>query len=263
MIFIIGLGLSLIILCSIIYLHPLFSIKLNGIILLGLATISFILSSVMGMLYSIFVGILIFLLLIGSMALLIGKRQEWIEFTGKKNLATSRRSRHKEVNVSDVSVLQTISSTGDQLLYQKTIDVLESIQPTELQNEVIHAALNSHALEQIPYLEVSATSESIFQHSNQQTDYSLQDDILTYDTIQDKPKLPPKVKQKESEVLEELSDQWMENRVSSLFEKVEQKTLVEADTKESITGLEKKSFRYEDLSESYFKDVRSEENGKT
>lgn len=258
MIYIIGLGVSLVILCSIIYLHPIFSNKLSVLNLIGLTTFSFILSSAMAMVYSFFVGIIVFLLAIGSLALLIGKKHDWLELADKSDLVTSRRSRYKEAYMNDGLVLQPISTVNDHQLFQKTTDVTKPVTHIKIEMEAHDEILDDfESLE-----EVAATSDTIYsdvQHSPVDT---INEEILTYDIIPSESNDTENNEQKQPEVSDELSDQWMEKRVNSLFEKKEEAPSQKTDASKDITNMDADSSRYEDLSESYFKEVRSEENEK-
>jgi len=258
MIYIIGLGVSLVILCSIIYLHPIFSNKLSVLNLIGLTTFSFILSSAMAMVYSFFIGILVFLLAIGSLALLIGKKRDWLELSDKSDLVTSRRSRYKEAYINDGLVLQPISTVNDHQLFQKTTDVTNLVTPIKIDMIVHDETLDDFE----SFAEVAATSDTIYSDVQQSPVDNINEEILTYDTIQSKSNETENNEHKQPEVLDELSDQWMEERVNSLFVKTGETLLQKTDASKELTNMEADSFRYEDLSESYFKEVRSEENEK-
>lgn len=256
MIYIIGLGISLVILCSIIYLHPIFSNKWSALNLVGITTFSFILSSVMGMVYSIFIGIIIFLLLIGSLALLIGKKRDWLELANHKDLGTSRSSRYQEAYKDDGLVLQSITTVNDHQLFQKTAD-----NPLKIEIETGDETINLDDYDS--HKEVAVTSEMSYLNDIHRSDDIINEEIHTYDTIQLETYQTEQYEQKEREVSEELSDQWMKKRVHSLFEQSEETPSVKTTANKELTSMETDSFRYEDLSESYFKEVRSEENEKS
>lgn len=257
MIYIIGLGVSLVILCLIIYLHPIFSNKWSVLNLVGLTTFSFILSSVMGMVYSFFIGFIIFLLLIGSLALLIGKKRDWLELSDHRDLGTSRRSRYKEAYKDEGLVLQSIITVNDHQLFRKTADKSYPVTPIKVEMQTSDEAFKLDDYDS--YKEIAATSEMSYLDVNHTSDDIINEEIYTYDTIQLETNDTEHNEHKQTEGLEELTDQWMKKRVHSMFERIEDPPSVKTAANKELTNVEFDSYRYEDLSDSYFKEVRSEE----
>lgn len=208
------------------------------------------------MVYSFFIGIVIFLLLIGSLAILIGKKQDWLELSEKRDLGTSRRSRYKETNIADGLAFQSISTVDDHQLFRKAAD-----KPKNVEMETSDETFNLDDYDS--HKEVAVTSEMNDLNDNHRSDDFINEEIHTFDTIQLETYETEQYEQKETEVSEELSDLWMQKRVNSLFENTEKTSSVKTDANNELLNMETDSFRYEDLSESYFKEVRSEENGKS
>lgn len=253
MTFAIGLTMSFLLLSLFIYVLPIISNKISLSVVLIITTLAFVLSSLMANLYSTLVGIGIFLLLIGSLSLLIGKKRIWLETTTNKKGSSSRRKRFKELAVIEGTNLENLSSVDDHLLYHKSKDdhivVLQSPQ-SEIDLKVIHSEIN------LVEYEVAAESDEI-----------LNKDVSTIevDEIDEEKKLyqfdsEDDIKEDNQIVSnDELSDHWMEKRLQSLFnnDKMSDDAPIE-NSFESINGLD--NSRYEDLSEGYFKQNGSEKN---
>lgn len=253
MTFAIGLTMSFLLLSLFIYVLPIISNKISLSVVLIITTLAFVLSSLMANLYSPLVGIGIFLLLIGSLSLLIGKKRIWLETTTNKKGSSSRRKRFKELAVIEGTNLENLSSVDDHLLYHKSkddhIDFSQSPQ-SEIDLKVIHSEIN------LVEYEVAAESDEILNKDVTTIDIDEIDEekkLYQFDSEDD-------IKQGNQIVSnDELSDHWMEKRLQSLFnnDKISDDARFE-NSFESINGLD--NSRYEDLSEVYFKQNGSEKN---
>ena len=254
MTFAVGVAISFIIISSVIYVLPIISDKISLSILLVLTTFAFIISSLMGKLYSPLIGIGIFLLLIGSLSLLIGKKRVWLETTKNKNDLSSRRKRYKEIIVIEGSNLKNISSLDDHILYRKYKDDNKNISQSD---QSVLELKPIHNQNDLAILEVAASSDDIFYSDKsdvfsdeireENTDYKIE----RYDDIK-----------KDIQVAsnDELSDQWLEKRLQSLFDNDKNNNYAQTENSlENINDLD--NLRYEDLSEGYLNESRSENNG--
>ena len=254
MTFAVGVAISFIIISSVIYVLPIISDKISFSILLILTTFAFVISSLMGKLYSPLIGIGIFLLLIGSLSLLIGKKRVWLETTKNKNDSSSRRKRYKEIIVIEGSNLKNISSLDDHILYRKYKDDNKNISQSD---QSVLELKPIHNQNDLAILEVAASSDDIFYSDKsdvfsdeireENTDYKIE----RYDDIK-----------KDIQVAsnDELSDQWLEKRLQSLFDNDKNNNYAQTENSlENINDLD--NLRYEDLSEGYLNESRSENNG--
>jgi len=253
--FVIGLGISLLIFCTTIYLFPYFSNKKSLNIILLLTTFSFILSSLMGMLYSPFIGIGIFFLLVSSFALLIGKNQSWFEVLFEDNSIISKRRRYKETPKTDSSTLENLSTIDDYLLFKKSIDTNENLQTTEEFKVLAKIEDKPQQEESITLLEVSATSviNEEESQSHMKQNIEIPGEVILYN-MDDNKKAQEKVD-------EELSDQWMQKRMSALFIETAQEKSGKQDKDKYEDSESENNVRYDDISESYFNRKRSEDDG--
>ncbi|MFX3674578.1 MAG: hypothetical protein ACE3JQ_09040 [Paenisporosarcina sp.] len=260
MIFVSGFGISLLILCTAIYLLPQFTNKKTLLILILWTTSCFILSSFMGMLYSAFIGVGIFFLLIGSLAILIGKNQSWFEILYKENHISKRRQ-YKQILVANGTQLENISSSDDHLLFKKFIDNNEIFQ-TSVEFKVL-AEIEEHPQHDESILEVAATSPIVYDvqgtQSNQKQNHEMHDEIIVYSMDDSKKEQMNDNKQTKKKVDDELSDQWMQNRMSALFNETAQEQPVTPDEHEDLEG--KINLSYDDLSENYLSHMRSGKDG--
>lgn len=251
--FVIGLGISLLIFCTTIYLLPHFSNKKSLYILLLLTIFSFVLSSLMGMLYSPIIGIGIFFLLVSSFALLIGKNQSWFEVLFEDNSIISRRRRYKEIPETEGSKLENLSTIDDYLLFKKNIETNENLQTIEEIKVPAKIEGKPQQEKSITVLEVAVTSvsneEEAQSHMNQSIE--IQGEVILYN-MDDNKKAQEKVD-------EELSDQWMQKRMSALFIETSQEKPGKQDKYEDSEN--ENNVRYDDISESYFNRKRSEDDG--
>lgn len=253
MTFAIGLTISFILISLFIYVLPIISNKISLSVLLIITTLAFVLSSLMAKLYSPLIGIGIFLLLIGSLSLLIGKKRMWIETTTNKKGSSSRRKRFKELSVIEGTNLENLSSVDDHMLYHKSkddhFDVSQSPQSV-IDLKGMHSEIN------LGEYEVAAGEDTIY---NDETDIIVdeikEEKILYQIDSEDDIKIDNQIVS-----IDELSDQWMEKRLQSLFdnEKISDDATKE-NSFENISDLD--NSRYEDLSEGYFNQSGSGKNG--
>jgi len=254
MTFAIGLTISFILISLFIYVLPIISNKISLSVLLIITTLAFVLSSLMAKLYSPLVGIGIFLLLIGSLSLLIGKKRMWLETTPNKKGSSSRRKRFKELSVIEGTILENLSSVDDHMLYHKTKD--DYFDDSQSPKSVIDLK-GMHSEINLGEYEIAAAREDV--------NYNDESDIVV-DEIKEEKILyqfdsEDDIKQDNQTVSnDELSDQWMEKRLQSLFdnEKISDDATKESSF-ENISDMA--NSRYEDLSEGYFNQSGSGING--
>lgn len=254
MTFAIGVTISFIIISLFIYVLPIISNKISLSILLVITTLAFVLSSLMANLYSPLIGIEIFLLLIGSLSLLVGKKRMWLETTSNKMEFSSRRMRYKEVSVIEGTNLENISSVDDHMLYRKSKD--DNMNNSQNHQSVIDLK-GMHSEVNLGEYEVAAsTDEIIFKdETNINVDEIREEKTLYQLDSEEDIKLDDKVDSND-----ELSDQWMEKRLQSLFNN--QKNGVDTPKENSFENInDLDNSRYEDLSEGYFNQSGSEKNG--
>lgn len=254
MTFVVGLAISFIVISSFIYVLPIISNKISLIVLLIFTTLAFVLSSLMANFYSPLIGFGIFLLLIGSLSLLIGKKRIWLETSLNKKESSSRRKRYKEISVIDGTNLENISSLDDHMLYHKSKD--DHMEFLQSHQSVIDLK-GMHSENNIVEYEVAASADDINYNEKSKIDVEeIREEKILYqfDSEDD-------IKQDNQIVSnDELSDQWMEKRLQSLFDN--EKISDDAPTEnsfESINDLD--NSRYEDLSEGYFNQSGSGKNG--
>ncbi len=259
MTFAIGLTISFILISLFIYVLPIISNKISLSVLLIITTLAFVLSSLMTKLYSPLIGIGIFLLLIGSLSLLIGKKRMWIDTTTNKKGSSSRRKRFKELSVIEGTILENLSSVDDHMLYHKSKDdhFVDSQSPQNVIDlKGMHSEIN------LGEYEVAASSDEIIykDEPNIEVDEIREEKILYQIESEDDIKQDNQIVSND-----ELSDQWMEKRLQSLFDN---EKISDDATKESlfenISDLDNSSLdnsRYEDLSEGYFNQSGSGING--
>lgn len=254
MTFAVGVVISFIIISSVIYVLPIISDKISLTFLLIMTTFVFIISSLMGKLYSPLIGIGIFLLLIGSLSILIGKNRVWLETTTNKNDLSSRRKRYKEIIVTEGSNLRNISSLDDRLLFQKYKG--ENKHVTKSPQSVLDLKLIQNQND-LGKLEVAASSDDNF-YSDKSDVFS---DDIREESTDNKIVRNDDIKRDISVISnDELSDQWMEKRLQSLFDN--EKNNDNAQTENSLENInDLDNSRYEDLSEGYFKQSGSVNNG--
>ena len=254
MTFAVGVAISFIIISSVIYVLPIISDKISLTFLLLITTFAFVISSLMGKLYSPLIGVGIFLLLIGALSLLIGKKRLWLETTTNKNDSSSRRKRFKEISVLEGSNLENISSLDDHMLYQKYKDDYNHISQSE--QSVLDLKL-IHNESDLAKLEVATSSDDIF--FSDKSDVFL--DEIREESTDYKIERIDEIKQDIQVVSnDELSDQWLEKRLQSLFDN--EKNSVDTPTENSVENInDLDNSRYEDLSEGYFNQSGSEKNG--
>jgi len=243
MLFIIGFSISFTIICGVVYFFPLFKTKKSLFIVISLTTLSFILSYYMTTFYNTFIGIGIFILLISSLALLIGKKRSWMELNLSEKSSSSRRTKIFERMVTEVNILENLSSADDRLLYKitpsKDDELYDMTSPSssleELAAEIIEDA---YAMPQVEKQSVPILSDKTTNPLETEKQVVITDKLSALET-------------------EELSDQWMQERLHALFD-VE--PLVQVEESSSHEELDN-SLRYDDLSESYFSQFRSEKDG--
>jgi len=254
MTFAVGVAISFIIICSVIYVLPIISDKTSLSILLIMTTFAFVISSLMGKLYSPLIGFGIFLLLIGCLSLLIGKKRVWLKTTTSKNDSSSRRKRYKEISLIEGITLENISSLNDHMLYQKYKDDNKNISQSD---QSVLELKPIHNQNDLAKLEVAASSDDIF-YSDKSDVFSdeIREEITDY-----KIERNDDIKQGIQVVSnDELSDQWLEKRLQSLFDN--EKNSDNAQTENSLENINNlDNSRYEDLSEGYFNESGSENNG--
>lgn len=231
------------------------------LILLGITTLSFVLSFLMEKLYSPIIGGCIFLLLIGSLALLIGKNHTLVGKYKMMQPIVSRRKRYKDSSLGEGVVLENLTTEDDHLLYSKSTEFDELIEPktdflyrneSTIDFDSIHKALT--------FAEVAGTldDKGNGSYSTKEND-EVHEEASIYKVNEDTNDNMNKKKELEQKASEELSDQWMQNRIEALFDdpKIVQ-NLMSLEEENEIP----KNMGYDDLSPTYFNQVRSEKSGK-
>ena len=253
MTFAIGLTISFIVLSLFIYVLPIISNKISLSVLLIITTLAFVLSSLMANLYSPLIGIGIFLLLIGSLSLLIGKKRMWLETTINKKASSSRRKRFKELSVIEGTNLENLSSVDDHMLYHKSKD--DHFDASQSPQSVIDLK-GMHSEINLGEYEVAASSDEIIykDETNIEVDEIREEKILYQFDSEDDIKIDNQIVSND-----ELSDQWMEKRLKSLFNEKVSDDATKENSVENISDME--NSRYEDLSEGYFNQSGSGING--
>jgi hypothetical protein len=260
MMFLIGLCINLIILCLAIFILPIFTYKKRMLILMTLTTLSFGLSFYMGKLYSPIIGVGIFLLLIGSLALLIGKNHTWIDKNKLVQPRISRRKRFKDSLLAEGIILESMSSKDDYMLYRASTGSNDAIEPhTDLIYRKEDTIDFDSIQEPIPFAEVAVTLDYVenASYSTKEND-KVHEEASIYKVNDETSDIKNKLNELEQKTSEELSDQWMQNRIEALFDKpeaVQNPVILEEENKVP------EELRYDDLSTTYFNQVRSEKSG--
>ncbi|MFJ8063153.1 hypothetical protein ACIQYS_00770 [Psychrobacillus sp. NPDC096426] len=292
MLFIISFIASLIIVTLLILLVPISYEKKPLIIGVGISGLALLFSYVTTQTLSIWLGILFFIGILLSTAILVGKKREW--FINKKQLEpVPTRSFHKIIKQMENPNARTIFNEEKSPLYIKSAPILSetNILNKEIQPEVepkidpIIESLNEKVIEVegldlvIPPIEKVRTEELItpeFEYNNFLNEVASTNMDYPHETIE---KI---VEEKPTPLLlddtEELSDEWLSRRLDALFEneKQEEQTAMFNDEEElektSLSDVEipityvepgKKEIdpEFEDLSSIYFKKQRSDVNG--
>lgn len=256
MTFAIGLTVSFILLSLLIYVLPIISNKISLSVLLIITTFAFVLSSLVANLFSPLIGIGIFLLLIGSLSILIGKKRMWLETTTIKKSLTSRRKAFKELSIIEATNLENLSSVDDHMLYHESKygHINDSQNP---QSEIDLKGMHSEII--LGECEVAASRKEEAIINNDESDIIV--DEIKEGKISYQFDIDDDIKQDIQIVSnDELSDQWMEKRLQSLFDNEKNNDAVTNENPlENISDLD--NSRYEDLSEGYFNQNGSEING--
>jgi hypothetical protein len=215
----------------------------------------------MSSLYSPVIGIVIFLLLISALSLLVGKKRSWINGITTNKQRSSRRKRYKDTSFGDGTNLENISSIDDHLLYQR---FLNDNEPINQNSELIELNQDINPTDgNIADLEIAATSEETINPSQQTKWQDVKEELVDNNLNKiDLNDIIGGINENKNMPLasEEFSDQWMEKRLQSLFED-EQKNVHSSNDNASDDVKFSNATRYDDLSESYFNQVRREKDG--
>lgn len=261
MMFVIGFCINLIILCLAIYILPFFTNKRKMLILLGLTTLSFVLSFLMGRMYTPIIGGGIFLLLIGSLAIIIGKNYTWMDNSKLMQPIISRRKRYKASLLAEGILLESMASKDDYMLYRTSTESDKAIEPqTDLVNKN-ESTINFDLIHgPITLAEVAATTLDYKENGSYSTENNdeVHEEANIYKVKEETSDTQNKLKEPEQKTYEELSDQWMQNRIEALFD--ESKADENPMRLEDLNEIPEK-LGYDDLSTTYFNQVRSGKSG--
>ncbi|SER85825.1 hypothetical protein [Psychrobacillus sp. OK032] len=301
MLFTISIVASLIIVMLLILLIPIPYEKKPLIIGVGISGLALLFSYITTQTLSIWLGILFFIGILLSTAILVGKKREW--FINEKQLEpVPTRSFHKIIKQMENPNARTIFEEEKSPLYIKPAPILpETIIPqiddTNEEMQLSHQleaeakvdpntkSLNEKVIEVvgldlvIPPIQKVGNMELItpeFEYDNLSGDVAATNMDYPHETIEKIVKEKPKPKPILLDDSEELSDEWLSRRLDALFEneKSEEQTAMHIDEEEPeksdlenlpITfdepGRKEIDMEFEDLSSIYFNKQRSDVNG--